>query len=333
MNPRRRSHHPRFLNEVLEAIATLKESKGSTKKNIIDQVELLLSKRIKRLRHDSTQIQRALRHGLSSGLIKSKNGKYVLGMNQKDYGAFKKLQELSSGGDLMRQVRRRKGKKKRKRRPRRRRRYSDVSDTEEDDDNEDYDDDDEEVSRGSDSCASQGNGSLEDRGRRRGKKRRKRKRTKRRRRNEIINIHEGGNKTENLKSNKSSEEDSLKMENNDTDIDDMETNKQSGTPEDRGHRRSRKRKKRKRTRRRRRSDGTMEIQEAVDNTENQKSPKSSDDESAKSRNDGSDIDHRENNKQSGPDNVDNDEEHLDDNHNQNHCEKPDCLCNNWKSHQ
>ncbi|XP_057665544.1 uncharacterized protein DDB_G0283697-like isoform X2 [Diorhabda carinulata] len=225
MNPRRRSHHPRFLNEVLEAIATLKESKGSTKKNIIDQVELLLSKRIKRLRHDSTQIQRALRHGLSSGLIKSKNGKYVLGMNQKDYGAFKKLQELSSGGDLMRQVRRRKGKKKRKRRPRRRRRYSDVSDTEEDDDNEDYDDDDEEVSRGSDSCASQGNGSLEDRGRRRGKKRRKRKRTKRRRRNEIINIHEGGNKTENLKSNKSSEEDSLKMENNDTDIDDMETNK------------------------------------------------------------------------------------------------------------
>ncbi|CAG9826311.1 unnamed protein product [Diabrotica balteata] len=182
-------NRPRLFNEVIEAIASLKESHGSTKDKIMDQVENILSRRITRLKNDKTQIHRALKHGLTTGLIKAKNGKYVLGMNKKDYGAFKKLKMLGSMGDMLMQSRRRGGRRRRRRsrsrrsrkgrrgrRGRRRggktRKRSDLSESEdgsEFDDEDDIDDDSsvESIKSG------EGSGSLEDRARRRRRRRRR----------------------------------------------------------------------------------------------------------------------------------------------------------------
>lgn len=120
-------NQPRLLTAVMEAIANLKEGRGSTQKRIIDQVQCLLTANKMSLRNPTIHIKKALRHGVHTGLIKQKGGKFKLGLDSKDYAIFKEFQKLRKKKELpLREHRRgrRRRKKSRKRRRRRRRRRS-----------------------------------------------------------------------------------------------------------------------------------------------------------------------------------------------------------------
>lgn len=82
---------PKMLNEVMDAIANLKEPKGSTMKRIVNQLEanfMLSRKSIK-----MTPIIKALKHGVKMGLIKRHKGKFKLGLDPKDYAVYKTFQK------------------------------------------------------------------------------------------------------------------------------------------------------------------------------------------------------------------------------------------------
>ncbi|KAJ8946793.1 hypothetical protein NQ314_008776 [Rhamnusium bicolor] len=90
---KRSGHQPRLLTAVMEAIANLKDGKGSTQKRIIDQVQCLLNSKNVSLRNVTVHIRKALKHGVESGLIKQKGGKFKLGLDTKDYAIFKSFQK------------------------------------------------------------------------------------------------------------------------------------------------------------------------------------------------------------------------------------------------
>ncbi|KAJ8936392.1 hypothetical protein NQ318_010799 [Aromia moschata] len=122
------SHQPRLLTAVMEAIASLKEGKGSTQKKIIEQVQTSLSSKNASVRNVMVQIRRAIRHGVESGLIKQKGGKFRLGLASKDYAVFRNFQKIDKGGDAPVREHRRRGRRRRRRSRRRRRRRRSMED-------------------------------------------------------------------------------------------------------------------------------------------------------------------------------------------------------------
>ncbi|XP_074030974.1 uncharacterized protein isoform X1 [Leptinotarsa decemlineata] len=124
-----RNPHPRLFNEVLDAIAHLREKKGSSTKTIMSQVDSILSMKRKQLRSDANQFYKALKHGLATGLITEKSGRYRLGLQPREYKVFRDFQRMMVCDDYSRQHRRgRKGgrRKGRKRRGRKRKHESSV---------------------------------------------------------------------------------------------------------------------------------------------------------------------------------------------------------------
>ncbi|KAG5873328.1 hypothetical protein JTB14_005308 [Gonioctena quinquepunctata] len=95
----KRNPHPRLLNEIMEAIADLREGTGSSTKSILSQVDSILHAKRKQLKRDENQFHRALKHGVTSGLILLKNGKYKLGLRRKDYQTFKHFRKMELKGD------------------------------------------------------------------------------------------------------------------------------------------------------------------------------------------------------------------------------------------
>ncbi|XP_022902908.1 histone H1, gonadal-like [Onthophagus taurus] len=76
---RRAIHHPRIFADVLQAILDLRDIRGSNIKTIIDQIQTHLGKnQICRSKNIAMQVQKALRHGINSGVLEHKAGKYKL---------------------------------------------------------------------------------------------------------------------------------------------------------------------------------------------------------------------------------------------------------------
>ncbi|XP_050305957.1 serine/arginine-rich splicing factor 11-like [Anthonomus grandis grandis] len=162
---------PRLLQSVMEAIAMLKEKQGSSQKQIIEHVTNLLKKNKDGARNVTMQVRRALDHGLHTGLIRHRSGKYVLGLDKRDYAIFRRFRQIAPSPTACR--RRRRGKRGRRRRRRRRggRRRN-------------YSNDDHEGSEESESGRSTAGGTPEpqDRSRRRRRRGGRRRRKSRRRR-------------------------------------------------------------------------------------------------------------------------------------------------------
>ncbi|CAG9769834.1 unnamed protein product [Ceutorhynchus assimilis] len=70
---------PRFLATVMEAIASMKEKTGSTRKKIINHVTYSAIKT-----KVTVQVQKALEHAVNEGLVKHHRGKYALRLNTED---------------------------------------------------------------------------------------------------------------------------------------------------------------------------------------------------------------------------------------------------------
>lgn len=78
-NPRN-SNEPKLLVQVLQALADLKDTRGSTLRRISDQVQtaVKLSKVKPVPRNVFGQVRRALRHGVQNGVLKHRAGKFRL---------------------------------------------------------------------------------------------------------------------------------------------------------------------------------------------------------------------------------------------------------------
>ncbi|CAG9860805.1 unnamed protein product [Phyllotreta striolata] len=97
---KRKKALPRLFHEVLDAIAILRESKGSTEKAILNQVDTILHLRRERLKKSIASIHKALCHGVKTGILVLKHGKYCLGMTQGDYDLFRKVRKIRSTESL-----------------------------------------------------------------------------------------------------------------------------------------------------------------------------------------------------------------------------------------
>nr|CAH7738875.1 unnamed protein product [Callosobruchus chinensis] len=86
---------PRFLPGVMQAIADLRDSQGSTQKKIIDYIQtaVTMTNLSPMPRNIPVQVKRALQHGVSRGLIKQRSGKYRLALDQKDFTIYKSLKK------------------------------------------------------------------------------------------------------------------------------------------------------------------------------------------------------------------------------------------------
>lgn len=116
---------PRLLPSVMEAIASLKEKQGSTQRQILDHIANTLKKNKEGSRNVTVQVRRALEHGLQSGLIKHRSGKFTLGLDRKDYAIFRRFRQFTDPLADCNQCRRgrrrgRGGRRRRRRRSRRR---------------------------------------------------------------------------------------------------------------------------------------------------------------------------------------------------------------------
>ncbi|XP_074031954.1 uncharacterized protein [Leptinotarsa decemlineata] len=126
-----RSRDQPFLTEVMDTIASLRDSKGSPPDKILDHI---VSSRRTPLKNASLQVKKALRTGLKTGLLKEVSGKFKLGLDPRDYAVFKNFRQLErSGGLPLRESRRgRKGRRKRgrsrKRRGKKKRRTHGLAD-------------------------------------------------------------------------------------------------------------------------------------------------------------------------------------------------------------
>lgn len=74
---------PAFKNHVIEAVAALQEKRGSTSREIVNQIKAVIrrSPRYKeRLRNLILQVERALHHCVDDGLLRHQAGRYKLGI-------------------------------------------------------------------------------------------------------------------------------------------------------------------------------------------------------------------------------------------------------------
>lgn len=112
-----RRPQPRMLNEVMDAIANLKEPKGSTMRRILNQMETNYVFNKKTWKVSAQPIMKALRHGVEMGLIRRNKGKFKLGLDPKDYAVYKTFQKKLKTRELCSNGRnRRKNKRQKKRR-------------------------------------------------------------------------------------------------------------------------------------------------------------------------------------------------------------------------
>ncbi|CAH1993177.1 unnamed protein product [Acanthoscelides obtectus] len=89
---------PRFLPGVMQAIADLKDSRGSTQNKIIDYIQtaVTMTNLSPKPRNIAIQVKKALQHGVSRGLINQRSGKYRLALDQKDFTIYKSLKKTGS---------------------------------------------------------------------------------------------------------------------------------------------------------------------------------------------------------------------------------------------
>lgn len=112
-----RRPQPRMLNEVMDAIANLREPKGSTMRRILNQMETNYVFNKKPVKVSAQPVMKALRHGVDMGLIRRNKGKFKLGLDPKDYAVYKtfqkklKVKELCSNSKNRRRNRRQKKRK------------------------------------------------------------------------------------------------------------------------------------------------------------------------------------------------------------------------------
>ncbi|XP_060532050.1 uncharacterized protein DDB_G0284459-like [Cylas formicarius] len=137
---------PKLLPNILDAIAKMKEKNGSSQDQILERVCDSVGQNKRKIRNLAVQVKRALVHGISSGLVKQKRGKYVLGLDDKDYTIFKKFSAVRTpleakmarrGRGKSRGRRRRRRRSRRGRRSTRRRAFGDVGDPDLEDNEED----------------------------------------------------------------------------------------------------------------------------------------------------------------------------------------------------
>lgn len=109
-----RKAHPKMLDDILDAIAILKDPKGSTMKRIMNQMESNYTLNKKSGKVTTLPIIKALRVGVEMGLIKRNKGKFKLGLDPKDYAVYKTFQRRLKLKELCNKNKR--GKKRRRRR-------------------------------------------------------------------------------------------------------------------------------------------------------------------------------------------------------------------------
>lgn len=89
---KRNSKEPRLLAQVLQAVADLKEVRGSTARKIVDQVQtaINLSNVRPKPRNVIGQVRRALKHGVRSGVLRQRSGKFRLATTGEINNAIRK---------------------------------------------------------------------------------------------------------------------------------------------------------------------------------------------------------------------------------------------------
>lgn len=125
--PKRNRKEPRLLAQVLQAVADLKEVRGSTARKIVDQVQtaINLSKVRPKPRNVTGQVRRALKHGVRTGVLRQKSGKFRLATTAAINNALRRNEtRRRKRGDKRRggKSRRNKNRRKRVKRARSRRR-------------------------------------------------------------------------------------------------------------------------------------------------------------------------------------------------------------------
>lgn len=169
-----------ILTEVMDTIANLNDSKGSSADKILDRI---IYRRRSPLKNASIRVKKALKTGLKHGLIREVGGKFKLGLGTTSYAAYKNFKGRLPIKELRRRGGRRRGRRRSKRRRRGRRR------------NESFDMDclnlDEDIAKTlSLRNLAKGDTLPVKELRRRGRSRKRRRRKRGRRRNDIFNLEE-----------------------------------------------------------------------------------------------------------------------------------------------
>lgn len=93
---------PRFFDDVMDAVAHMRTTKNATFHNILVEVQDILRHRSVYIRNIHPLIKQALAFGTDTGLIKRKDGRYIIGLSREDYNIYKKVRSgtsiLSSDG-------------------------------------------------------------------------------------------------------------------------------------------------------------------------------------------------------------------------------------------
>lgn len=105
-----------MLTDVIDAIANLREPKGSTMRKIMNQVEnnYIFTQKFAKL--SQKPIMKALKHGVDVGLIRKNKGKFKLGLDPRDYVVYKTFQNNLKIKKHCNRRKKCRGKKKQKRR-------------------------------------------------------------------------------------------------------------------------------------------------------------------------------------------------------------------------
>lgn len=131
VNRGRRGSQPKMLPKVLRVIADMKDMRGTGIRNIVNGVYGSLSKNSRSIRpsHVTMQVRKALRHGITNGIIVQQGGKYRLVTHYRRRGdKDSKRIPVTEMARKPKRGKRRQGKRKRRRR-RESSTHSSVTDT------------------------------------------------------------------------------------------------------------------------------------------------------------------------------------------------------------
>lgn len=82
---------PRLFDEVLDAVATVKNPKGPTYEHIVHEIQMILRRKNIRLKKVYELVKEAVIFGTKSSLLKKKDGHYQLRLSKEDYQVYKKF--------------------------------------------------------------------------------------------------------------------------------------------------------------------------------------------------------------------------------------------------
>lgn len=91
--------YPRLIDEVLDVIATSKNSKGVPIKTFVENVKMYLAARKIHEKDVSGKVKKALEYCIKAGLVKQKYGYYKWGLKQNDYAVYKLFRNLREDSD------------------------------------------------------------------------------------------------------------------------------------------------------------------------------------------------------------------------------------------